>query len=301
MLSRTRSVIVRLFFLVANVTFVVFETRPVYANGTIYTRSDGSIDPRTAPISTVDNITYTFTSDISDNSILIERDNIILNGAGFTLQGESTSGYSGIDLTGRTNVTIENIVISCARGISLADSSSNTISGNNIAPNYGNGIYLSNSSSNFVSGNNITANYGSCILLEYCSNNNTISENNIMNNAFIGIKITPNSFYNEIYHNNFMNNTSHASASGLGFNVWDDGSKGNYWSDSSLKYPNANETDDSGVWNTPYTVDGGVDRYPLVNAYAIPEFPTVVFLPLLMIVTLLAIIVYKRRNLTRAL
>lgn len=265
--------------------------------GTIFIRADGSIDPLTASISTIDSITYTFTSDIFDNSIVIERDNIVVDGVGFTLQGESASGSNGIDLTGRTNVTIENTVIPCARGISLADSSGNSISGNNIAPNYGNGIYLSNSSGNSISGNNITANYGSGILLEYYSSNNTISENNIANNTFIGIKIMPNSNDNKIYHNNFMNNTSHVSASGI--NVWDDGSKGNYWSDYSLKYPNAIEIDDSGVWNIPYTISpSDADHYPLISQYVIPEFPTFLVIPLFMAASLLAIVMYKRRHLT---
>ena len=231
---------------------------------------------------------------------MIERDNIVVDGVGFTLQGESAAGSNGIDLTRRTNVTIENIVISCARGISLADSSGNSISGNSIAPNYGNAIYLSNSSGNSISGNNITANYGSGIFLEYYSSNNTISENNIANNTFIGIKIMPNSNDNKICHNNFMNNTINASASGIS-NVWDDGSKGNYWSDYSLKYPNAIEIDDSGVWNIPYTISpSDADHYPLISQYVIPEFPTFLVLPLFMIATLLAIAIYKRRILTRA-
>jgi parallel beta-helix repeat protein len=264
--------------------------------GIIYIRADGSIDPLTAPISTVDNITYTFSSYIFNNSIVIERDNIIVDGTGFALQEESASGFSGIDLTGRTNVTIENTVISCARGISLADSSGNSISGNNIAPKYGNSIYLSNSSGNSISGNNVTADSGSGILLEYLSNNNTISENNIVNNPFIGIKIKPDSIGNKIYHNNFINNAIHVSTS-IGINVWDDGSKGNYWSDYSLKYPNATEIDDSGVWNTPYTISPSeADNYPLKNQYVIPEFPTFMFLPIFMIATLFIIVILKKAS-----
>jgi parallel beta-helix repeat protein len=263
--------------------------------GVIYIRADGSIDPLTASISTIDSITYTFTSDIFDNSIVIERDNIVVDGTGFTLQGESAAGSNGIDLTGRTNVTIKNIVIACARGISLADSSGNSISGNSIAPNYGNAIYLSNSSGNSISGNNITANYGSGVFLEYYSSNNTISENNIENNTFVGIKIMPNSNDNKICHNNFMNNTINASASGIS-NVWDDGSKGNYWSDYS-----GIDANHDGIGDTPYIINvNNIDHYPLITQYVIPEFPSFLILPLFMIATLLAIAIYKRRILTRA-
>jgi len=241
--------------------------------GVIYIRADGSIDPLTASISTIDSITYTFTSDIFDNSIVIERDNIVVDGTGFTLQGESAAGSNGIDLTGRTNVTIKNIVIACARGISLADSSGNSISGNNI-----------------------TANYGSGVFLEYYSSNNTISENNIENNTFVGIKIMPNSNDNKICHNNFMNNTINASASGIS-NVWDDGSKGNYWSDYS-----GIDANHDGIGDTPYIINvNNIDHYPLITQYVIPEFPSFLILPLFMIATLLAIEIYKRRILTRAL
>jgi hypothetical protein len=104
-----------------------------------------------------------------------------------------------------------------------------------------------------------------------------------------------NSKNNAIYHNNFTNNTSHVSASGS--NVWDDGSKGNYWSDYSLKYPNAIEIDDSGVWNIPYIVNpSDADHYPLMAQYAIPEFPAFPFLPLFMIATILAALSFRRKQ-----
>jgi hypothetical protein len=62
--------------------------RPVKGDGeTIYIRADGSIDPPTAPISTSDNISYALTGNIVSNNdgIVIERDNIILNGNGYWL------------------------------------------------------------------------------------------------------------------------------------------------------------------------------------------------------------------------
>jgi hypothetical protein len=59
---------------------LVFNITPVKAeSGTIYIRADGSIDPPTAPISTVDNITYTPTDNIINESITIQRDNILVD------------------------------------------------------------------------------------------------------------------------------------------------------------------------------------------------------------------------------
>ena len=62
-----------------------FYIQPIEASGTIYIRADGSIEPITAYITSTDNFTYTFTGNNYD-SLEIERDNIIVDGAGFTRQ-----------------------------------------------------------------------------------------------------------------------------------------------------------------------------------------------------------------------
>ena len=62
------------------------NVQPVKASGAIYIRADGSVDPPTAPISSVDNVTYTFTDNIYDE-IVVERDNTVVDGSGYTLQG----------------------------------------------------------------------------------------------------------------------------------------------------------------------------------------------------------------------
>jgi hypothetical protein len=79
------------------------------AVGTVYIRADGSIDPPTAPISTLDNVTYTLTGDIFNSSIVIERDNIVLDGADYTVTGDGTG--NGIMLTSRSGVTVRNMAI----------------------------------------------------------------------------------------------------------------------------------------------------------------------------------------------
>jgi parallel beta-helix repeat protein len=110
---------------------LAFEIQPVKgAGGTIYIRADGSTDPPTAPISTVDNLTYTFTGNIND-SIVVERSNIILDGAGCTVQGTGAWDSKGISLNGISNVTIENTNIkNFTYGLWLFQSSNNTISRN---------------------------------------------------------------------------------------------------------------------------------------------------------------------------
>jgi parallel beta-helix repeat protein len=173
---------------------LTFEIQPVKASGTIYIRADGSIDPPTAPISSFDNVTYTFTDNIY-GSIVIERSNIIIDGNRRTLQGPGSG--TGISLSGRENVTIKNTNIkNNYNGIRLDSSSSNTISGNNITANSWSGIYLGSSSSNTISGNNITNNENGVLLGS--SSGNSISGNTFTNDGL---------FVYYSYQNSVENNT----------------------------------------------------------------------------------------------
>ena len=188
--------------------------QPVKASGTIYIRADGSIDPPTAPISSIDNVTYVLTDNIINDSIVVERDNIVVYGAGYTVQG--TGSGTGIDLSGRTNVTARNIQIKTfTTGIYLSASSNyNKISGNNITASSWSGIVVYNTfyyTYNTISGNNI-ANNENGILLYSCSNN--ISNNNIIANGGCGIAL-PSTLWpgggfgscsNSIFDNNIANN-----------------------------------------------------------------------------------------------
>jgi parallel beta-helix repeat protein len=171
--------------------------------GTIYIRADGSIDPPTAPIYTAENITYSLTGNITVDAdgIVIERDNIVLNGAGYTVMGGGSG--NGIDLINRNNVTIKNTNIeNFDYGAYLGNASNKTISGNNVGNN-GGGIGL-DSSNNAVSRNNITANYGHAVRLDY-SLNNRVSGNNITANNGDGIYLY-HSVNNSISGNNVGNN-----------------------------------------------------------------------------------------------
>ena len=186
------------------VFMLAFDIQPIKAFETIYIRADGSIDPPTAPISTVDNVLYTFADNIYCG-IVIERNNIVVDGAGYTLQGSMIHPSEGIDLSSRNNVTIKNMTIrNFWYGIYLNYASKVTLIGNNITANT-RGIQLSYSLNNSISGNNITgitwAGYG--VNLVYSSNNN-ISENKIAS-SFYGISLGI-SLNNSISRNNIANN-----------------------------------------------------------------------------------------------
>ena len=304
---------IMLTLLLTSMLTLAFNIQPVRASGTIYIRADGSVDPDTAPISSIDNVTYTFTDNIYD-MIVVERDNIVVDGAGYTLQG--TGGTSqGITLEGRSNITIRNMKIEAFwYGILFSDSSNNRISGSNITANIDFGICISwHSHNNTISGNNISnTGYGflledaygniisgnkiinspTAIRLVDSFGNNSISGNTVTNKHGWGIDLYESS-NNKIYHNNLTNNTyKQASIEKSGYaNFWDDSVEGNYWSDYEDRYPNATELDGSGIWDTPYVIDEyNVDNYPIV-----PEFPTWASILLIFIVLTFAIAIYKRR------
>jgi parallel beta-helix repeat protein len=172
----------------------------------VYIRPNGSIDPPTAPISTVDNVTYTLTGNISA-SIVVERDSIVVDGAGYSVQG---GGGTGIYLYERNNVTIKNVEVKgeFTYGIQLFRSSNNTISGNSItvAGSTHAGIVVDNffnGGSNRIVGNNITGGFKSIDVA--LSSGNTISRNNIKNfQRGISIGVSSN---NSITENNITGNS----------------------------------------------------------------------------------------------
>lgn len=188
---------------------------------------------------------------------------------------------SRIDLSGSSNNIIygNTLTNSGVRAISLDSSSYNDILRNNMTGNM-HGIYLGWSHGNVIRRNNIANSSESGVTFKY-SSYNEIYENNIFNSNFSCSFTQSSTFsrYNIIYHNNFENNL-HSAYFDDDYqkidNSWDNGSRGNYWSDYEEKYPDATELD--GVWDTPYELDGiwetDHDWYPLVNPW-IPTTPII--------------------------
>jgi parallel beta-helix repeat protein len=295
---------------------------------TIYIRPNGNIEPSTAQISKIKSNQYKFTADIY-LPIVVEKDNIVIEGAGHTLQGSNVYGSKGIDLTDRNNVTVKNLtikgfdygiyVVSASNnillqnvltenycGIWLSYSLHNLIASNTITKNKGYGIWLKDSSANKIYENEIAShgNYTIYIgsssnntiyrniiknntlgIFLYMSTNNTISENSVTKNHQ-GIHLSSssqnhiikNNFENNdcglsfsesssntIYYNNFIDNVKQVYVTNS-VNHWDNGYEGNYWSDYKNIYPDAEELDSSGIWNTPYIIDeNNQDRYPKIK------------------------------------
>ena len=199
---------------------VALKVQKVEAGEIIYIRENGNVEG-TDKIQRDGNV-YTFTDNISDE-IVVERNNIVVDGADYTLQGTGAEGSNGIELARRSNVTVKNMEIKAFwYGILLYDSSIIIISGNKITNNGWIGIALSDSFNIIISGNKITNSLIGLFSMESLnnfSNNNTISGNNVTANYLFGINLGGSS-NNCISGNNVTaNNDSGIVLSGSSNNV----------------------------------------------------------------------------------
>jgi hypothetical protein len=105
--KRVISIMILISLLVASL-LLVFNVHVQVARATVYIHVDGSVDPPSANITSADNVTYTLIGNVND-SVVVQRANIVLDGAGYTIQGAGTG--IGINVTGASNVTIKNCVV----------------------------------------------------------------------------------------------------------------------------------------------------------------------------------------------
>jgi len=193
-------------------------------SGTIYIRADGSIDPPTAPISTVDNVTYTFTDSIYD-SIVGERNNIVLNGNGYTLQGTGAyAGETGIEFWTGSNVTIKNTTITAfGEAIKLHSVGGGIVIGNNMSSN-GYGVILDYSQDANVSDNTITGSIYAAIQIGNTVVDSIAKGNYLMSNNY-GVRID----FSE--HNNISSNFIASNGEGIWLSL---GCNYNSFSDNNI-------------------------------------------------------------------
>jgi len=266
--------------LTATLFVLAINIRPVEAYVTITIKADGTVDPSWAPIQR-DGHKYTLTDNIY-GKIVVNRSGIIIDGAGYTVQGEGPYTDFGFDTNFMSNLTIRNTNIKdVGVGFFLNSTSNSFIHENNIT-NVGMGFWLGWASNNVISENYYMASSGgwgfdvrsswnnifrrnnianssiAMIFFDGCWNN-TVCENTVENIWFISLEIT-NSSSNKIFHNNFLDNTQ-IRIEGNSVNVWDNGCEGNYWSNY-----NGTDFDGDGIGDE-YLPWEGVDNYPLMNLY----------------------------------
>lgn len=173
---------------------------------------------------------------------------------------ENNMPYGIYIYSSSNNEIVGNDIENNNQGIYLDNSSGNKIFDNNIK-NHWNGISLFGSSNNKVAGNKIYRNKSNGLSLDG-STDNEVARNDIENNG-LGISVLYSS-NNKIYINNFTNNAKQVLVY-QSVNVWDDGSKGNCWSDYD-----GLDLDNDGIGDSPYVIDDeNRDNYPLVRLYLI--------------------------------
>jgi parallel beta-helix repeat protein len=214
---------------------------------------------------------------VSNNTLSACQDGIILENASTnnTITGNMISGNknSGINMQTSTNTNIvNNKLTGNNQGITLLDSSDNTLKGNLVETNYY-GI-------DFSAGAQMNGGEQ-----ESTCTRNIVIENNITQNTQ-GITVNYNVLSNTFYRNNFINNTQQAYSSSYNFyssasqNSWDNGKQGNYWSNY-----NGTDINNDGVGDqsmdayqqyqtiiangTPqrFPVTSDVDHFPLMQPY----------------------------------
>ena len=244
------------------------STQQTGVDGTVYIRADGSIDPQTTSILRNGN-NYTITGNIF-GPIVVERNNTIVDGAGYTVQGLGDP-YADMDigvlLDGRENVVIRNMEIRAFWcGISLDESRYIRIVGNTITNGSEDTRGISLTSTGWhgwvshvaILRNNITE-QGIGIGIQD-SVNNSIFENNLTDNGY-GLDLVE-SHDNLVVGNNIMRNTVPMTGDpwwtgGYGIKLYDS-------TDNTFYHNNFvdNDADVSGysgygnVWNASYPSGG---------------------------------------------
>ncbi len=233
-------------------------------------RTDGSIEPASAPIQR-NGETYVLTDNIFAE-IRIERSGIAIDGAGHTLMGPYDGSQTLWIIGDGPNQTPTSDEELWSIGIDTVTDEINDLTIRNLEiKNFSIGMYLW-TENNLVSGNSFT----NCIVgILLSGNDNTITQNYIADNKN-GIYFGSNEPGNiplgvMISDNSFVNNLRQLSGCVcVDFNVteeihtWDNGSRGNFWSDYA-----GTDVDGNGIGNIPYVIDPlNQDRFPLMHPVA---------------------------------
>ncbi|MFA5365305.1 MAG: right-handed parallel beta-helix repeat-containing protein [Candidatus Bathyarchaeia archaeon] len=263
-------------FVILSVIFVAFyQIAQVKAQSIVYIRADGTVEG-TGKIQKGGDV-YKLTDTVYA-SLVIQKSNIVVDGAGHKLQGTGTE--TGIDLTnGRgqdpsrpriENVTVKNMEITnFFTGINLVNSNNISIIGNYISDFEREGIIMGGG--DFLIKHNTIENLlgavqGSIALYFAHSGERIITENNFINPAIMFYLSSDTTFDR------------------------------NYW-----KGYNVPDEDRDGVGDIPYTVFERdnvklVDEHPLkspVEISVIPEFSTEIILPIIVCSVLFAVVCKK--------
>ena len=233
----------------------------------IVIQPDGTIYPSNAPIQHEGNL-YTFTSNIY-GTIRIQKSNIILNGAGYTLSGPYNGSQVDVWVVGDGPAQSPDLVAEYIIGIDIGAKNVEGIIIENVnVKNFSIGLYMW-TTNNTVTGNRVSE---SIVGIMLSGSNNTVTNNYISNNkqglffGFNGEETIPDDTI--VHHNAFDYNIFQINGclceeypEDEEIHTWDDGKEGNYWSDYT-----GTDANTDGIGDTPYIIDAlNQDRYPLMQ------------------------------------
>jgi len=245
----------------------------------------------------------------NSEGIRSQRNDLLISGNNITKNQGGITGYNTENIIITGNNISEN-----GYGINIGICRNITVSENQISGNTG-GLNLYYYGPHLVYSNNITNNSWGIRFAEGCSNAKVYGNNITQNDVGVVLLNFPNGgdvvvsgVGNTVFGNLFIDNTKQVSQDELNYNIpdtwsmgtdivsWDNSTIGNYWDD----YSGLDEKND-GIGDTPYIIDeNNKDNYPLMNPVdldTIPEFPSWINLPMILMVMLIAIILRKKLDL----
>lgn len=277
---------------------------------TVFILPDGTVSPSNIPIQR-NGDTYTLTDDVYD-PILVQKSNITIDGAGYTLKGPLSAmdinSQIVLGLGPNTTITVEYII-----GLDFDKNVSGVTVKNLNISNFSIGIYIRTTHNNFVD-NGVSDNIVGVLL---SGSANTIMKNYIADNRqglFFGFEQVNGSAGNipsdiTISDNSFVKNEVQLSGCVCKIynfseakHAWDNGKIGNYWSNY-----NGTDQDHDGIGDTPYVIDVlNMDNYPLIQspispptvAQTIPTWLIIMLIvaPVVAVVTLIFVFRKNRKN-----
>ena len=165
----------------------------------IYIRSNGSVEPTTAPIERSGNI-YKLTGNIARHTIVIQRDDTVLEGSGYLIEGNKSwmglaphfgdAGNNGIIIAGQNNINVTNLNIErFTAGVRISGSSHINIIGNRFNEETAvfdtpTGIIIESSSHVLIENNNFTSIRGPAIA---CNGTNITIRGNFLSDIMDSI------------------------------------------------------------------------------------------------------------------
>ncbi|UCF45210.1 MAG: hypothetical protein JSW44_00820 [Candidatus Bathyarchaeota archaeon] len=268
--------------------------------------SDGRIDPPTVPILRNGDV-YTFTANVHVQ-IVVDIDNIVIDGAGYTLQGNYNGTRTDSWVVGQgPEQEYDETQVPWTIGIDLANKNRHNLTVKNLnIRNFYIGMYIW-TPNNTITGCALSDNIVGILL---SGDSNTITKNYIAYNEegiFFGVNQPGNEPLNIILtHNSFIDNAVHFSGcfcedynTTEPMHTWDDDKEGNYWSDY-----NGTDNNSDGIGDKPYVIDvQNQDRYPLMQSVATPPtatprtpVETIIAAIALLTIIVAAVIAYRRRK-----